>query len=346
MIRSSNEANTSYAVAASLSELELKKILIDKMEANKLIDKIDIQKNLYKALVDAYEADKDILDAYGDTVTIKRHRDDADDDQPEEEAHPHPDWFQQPSRLPSPDRDWNKTVPADHGPVQPWLSNLARQEDPRESFDELMDTPLDFSAFMMNRLKVDTLTPELLAGPTFELMKGTCKSLRYLHDLRKPLPLIPNSRGRQVIPFAHFINNDLAYLSGGVSSRTYSTSVTKTKAADYGNIKWIEDLVPSSIWSEVPVSYDKESAKDVYSRRRIIAFMKYQIVEWHGYKHLDWITVRRADDKGIKPSNAVPLDDFRTALDDRLKGIRMEYLPKTIWRQSDRELCNSHDSGD
>ncbi|GJZ54473.1 hypothetical protein Tco_0609358 [Tanacetum coccineum] len=161
-----------------------------------------------------------------------------------------------------------------------------RQEDPRESFDELMDTPLDFSSFMMNRLKVDTLTPELLSGPTFELMKGTCKSLRYPHDMRKPLPMIFNSRGRQVIPFAHFINNDLAYLSGSVSSRTYSTSVTKTKAADYGNIKWIEDLVPSSIWSEVPVSYDK-----------IIAITKLQIVEWHGYKHLDWITIRRADDK-------------------------------------------------
>ncbi|GKD93833.1 hypothetical protein Tco_1373670 [Tanacetum coccineum] len=27
--------------------------------------------------------------------------------------------------LPSPDRDWNKTFPADHGPFQPWLSNLA-----------------------------------------------------------------------------------------------------------------------------------------------------------------------------------------------------------------------------
>ncbi|GJV22214.1 hypothetical protein Tco_1371234, partial [Tanacetum coccineum] len=50
-------------------------------------------------------------------------------------------------------------------------------EDPRESFNELMDTPLNFSAFVMKRLKVDTLTPELLAGPTFELMKGSCKSL-------------------------------------------------------------------------------------------------------------------------------------------------------------------------
>ncbi|GKE82377.1 hypothetical protein Tco_1552377, partial [Tanacetum coccineum] len=130
-------------------------------------------------------------------------------------------------------------------PVQPWLSSLAQIEDPCELLNELMDTPLDFSAFVMNWLKVDTLTPELLAGPTFELMKGSCKSL--------PLPLIPNSRGRRVIPFDHLINNDLDYLSGGVSSRKYTTSVTKTKAADYGHIKWIKDLVPNNMWSQVPV---------------------------------------------------------------------------------------------
>ncbi|GKE58667.1 hypothetical protein Tco_1497852, partial [Tanacetum coccineum] len=50
-------------------------------ESNKSIDRSDIQKNLYKSLVDAYEADKDILDAYGDMVTIKRRRDGANDDQ-------------------------------------------------------------------------------------------------------------------------------------------------------------------------------------------------------------------------------------------------------------------------
>nr|GFB02589.1 hypothetical protein [Tanacetum cinerariifolium] len=40
-----------------LSEIELKKILIDKMEGNKSIQRSDEQRNLYKALVDAYEAD-------------------------------------------------------------------------------------------------------------------------------------------------------------------------------------------------------------------------------------------------------------------------------------------------
>ncbi|GJW78310.1 hypothetical protein Tco_0139992 [Tanacetum coccineum] len=81
LVRSSKEAKTSHVVAANLSELELKKILIDKMEANKSINRSDIQRQLYKALVDAYEANKILLDTYGDTVTIKRPRDGADDDQ-------------------------------------------------------------------------------------------------------------------------------------------------------------------------------------------------------------------------------------------------------------------------
>nr|GFD23094.1 hypothetical protein [Tanacetum cinerariifolium] len=31
------------------------------------------------------------------------------------------------------------------------------------------------------------------------------------------------------------------------------------------------------------------------------------------------------------------LIDVRTALDDHLKGIRMKYMPQTIWRKSDKE---------
>nr|GEX73389.1 hypothetical protein [Tanacetum cinerariifolium] len=66
-------------VAVNLSELELKKILIEKMEGNKSIQRSDEQRNLYKALVDAYEADKTILDSYGETVILKRRRDNDDD---------------------------------------------------------------------------------------------------------------------------------------------------------------------------------------------------------------------------------------------------------------------------
>nr|GEW39987.1 hypothetical protein [Tanacetum cinerariifolium] len=197
----------------------------------------------------------------------------APDDQPVEETSQNPDWFQKQAKPPTPDH---------------------------------------------------TLTPELLAGPTYELMKGSCKSpVELKFFLEEPLSLIPNSRGRHVIPFDYFINNDLEYLHGGVSSRKYTTSVMKTKAADYGHIKWIKDLVPRTMWSQVPVSYNKhtlqgishwghkcqhfygfavnrESAQDVYSKRRIIVVTELQIIKWHNYKHLDGITVRRDDDKLYK----------------------------------------------
>ncbi|GKB46691.1 hypothetical protein Tco_0897444 [Tanacetum coccineum] len=41
-------------------------------------------------------------------------------------------------------------------------------------------------------------------------------------------------------------------------------------------------------------------------------------------------------DELYKFSNGT-LNDVRTALDDRLKGIQMDYLPQTIWRNSDKE---------
>nr|GEZ19916.1 hypothetical protein [Tanacetum cinerariifolium] len=294
------------------------------------------------------------------------------------------------------DQPINKTLPAVYGSIQPWITELAKQADSCSSFDKLMDTPLDFSNFLMNWLRVDTLTLELLAGPTYELMKGSCKRQQYPHNLLQPLPLIPNNKGHRVIPFEHFINNDLEYLRGGASSRKYTTSITKTKEVDYGHIKWIEDLVPRTMWITEPIGYDKHALWG----RRIIAFTELKIVEWHSYKHLDWITVRRDDDKLViqrrvedlqlgvesyqkklnltkpdtyrsnlkrkeaytaysnpqgfifqnkdKKNRLMRIDelhkfsdgtltDVRTALDDRLKGIWMRYVPHTIWRKSDKD---------
>nr|GEZ41191.1 hypothetical protein [Tanacetum cinerariifolium] len=197
----------------------------------------------------------------------------ADDDQPIAEASQHPEWFQQQKKPPTPDQ---------------------------------------------------TLTPELLAGLTYELMKGSCKSLveleffleevykattdqldwnnpkghRYPHNLLKPRPLIPNFRG---IPFDHFINNNLEYLRGGTSSHKYTTSVTKIKASYYGHIKWIEDL----------------------------------IVEWHDYKHLDWITVRRDDEKLYKFKEG----DFKRLRIQEIKDIMFTRSIVIQRRVEDLQLC-------
>nr|GFB62028.1 hypothetical protein [Tanacetum cinerariifolium] len=369
LTRSSLSSRTSYAVAADLSEMELKKILIDKMEGNKSIQRSDEQRNLYKALVEAYDADKIILDTYGESAILKRRREDDDQEGPSagsdrgskrrRERGEHASastpsepttgsacrsttgtQSQQLSASESAFAEEPVQTTSAQGNAQSWISTLAKQTDARSSFNELLDTPIDFSNFIMNQLGVDTLTPDLLAGLTYELIRGSCNSLaeleyhleevykattdqldwvnpegqQYPHNLLQPLPLIPDNRGRRVIPFEHFINNDLKYLRGGALSRKYTTSVIKTKAAYYGHIKWIEELVPLAMWIQEPINYDKhalwgvshwgrkrqqfygfvvnrESALDVYSKRRIIAVTNLKIVEWHNYKHLDWISV-------------------------------------------------------
>ncbi|GJW67742.1 hypothetical protein Tco_0122166 [Tanacetum coccineum] len=279
LVRSSKEAKTSHAVATNLSELELKKILVDKMEANK---------------------------------SINRPRDRADDDQ-------------------------EPSAGTDRGSKRRWSGKEPESTSaPREKTINTAGKTITGSKTHKHSASQSALVEETMqstdvfeapthqefeTGPTFELMKGTCKSLteleyfckevykattekldwinpegrQYPHDLRKPLPLVPNSQGRHVIPFHHFINNDLEYLRGGESSRKYSTSVTKTKAADYGQIKWIEDLGKKRR-QFYAFATTRESARDVYSKRRIIVVTKVEIVEWQNYKHLDWITVRRDDD--------------------------------------------------
>nr|GFC16049.1 hypothetical protein [Tanacetum cinerariifolium] len=59
---------------------------------------------------------------------------------------------------------------------------------------------------------------------------------------------------------------------------------------------------------------NRESARDVYSKRRIIAVTELKIVEWRNYKHLDWITVRKDDDKLYKLKEG----DF--------KRLRIQYI--------------------
>nr|GEU55914.1 putative reverse transcriptase domain-containing protein [Tanacetum cinerariifolium] len=332
LTRSSHSSRTSYAIAADLSEMELKKILIEKMEGKKSIQRSDEQRNLYKVFVEAYDADKAILDTYRESTILKRRREDDDKEGPSAGS----DWGSKRQREgrehasastpsetaiesagrstigpPSPDHDWNQTLPATQGDAQSWIS-VARQTDARSSFNKLLDTPIDFSNFIMNRLNVNTLTPALLAGPTYELMRGSCNSLtkleyhleevykettdqldwvnpegqQYPHNLLQPLPLLPDNQ-------------------------------------DYGHIKWIEDLVPRAMWIQEPINYDRyalwgvshwgrkrrqfygfavnrESALDVYSKRRIIAVTELKIMEWHNYKHLNWISVRRDNDKIYK----------------------------------------------
>ncbi|GJT75951.1 hypothetical protein Tco_1042676 [Tanacetum coccineum] len=170
---------------------------------------------------------------------------------------------------------------------------VAHAKEPRTSFDEIMDTSFDFSAFVLNRLNIKDLTQAILVGPAFDLLKGTCKSLTELE-----YHLEEYHRGRQVIPKDYFINNDLEYLKGRSLSKQYSMSVTKTKAATY-KIKWIEDLGPKR-QHFYGFATNMSSSKDVYSKKQIIAVTRLTIMKKYDYGYLEEIEVCREDQKLYK----------------------------------------------
>nr|GFB24092.1 hypothetical protein [Tanacetum cinerariifolium] len=158
-------------------------------------------------------------------------------------------------------------------------------------------------------------------------------------------------------------------------------------------IKWIEDLVPREMWIQQPIDYNKhalcgvshwgrkrkqfygyavnrESARDVYSKRRIIA-RRVEDLQLEAESYQKKLNLTRPDtyrsdlkrreaytaysnprgfiyqnkdkknrlmriDELHKFSDGT-LNDVRNALNDRLKGIRMQYLPSTIWRKGDKD---------
>nr|GEW65502.1 reverse transcriptase domain-containing protein [Tanacetum cinerariifolium] len=124
LTRSSHSSRTSYAVATDLSEMELKKILIKKMEGNKSIQLSNEQRNLYKARVKAYESDKSTQGSRSRQASASESTlaeepiqttspmekpshsefDTGADDQPIVQSSQHPEWFSLQQKPPTPDK--------------------------------------------------------------------------------------------------------------------------------------------------------------------------------------------------------------------------------------------------
>nr|GEX47171.1 hypothetical protein [Tanacetum cinerariifolium] len=116
-----------------------------------------VKEALYHALMESILEDEDVMDKGVADKLKKRKHDDADKDE-----------------GPSAGLDRGKSI--DFRPPQTWITKIAQAKKPSLSFEELISTHIDFSAYVMNHLNIDKLTQENLVGPTFNLLKGTCKS--------------------------------------------------------------------------------------------------------------------------------------------------------------------------
>ncbi|GJW88474.1 hypothetical protein Tco_0163814 [Tanacetum coccineum] len=292
LAKESSQPQSSYEAAVTLSEFELKKILIDKMDKSESYLAAHVHKECYEGLIKSYDLYKTLFSTYDRGLKKRKTSKDEepakdpkakesqsgsskgnksqskssgksvqseepefevvvsdmpqgqegnlgnDDEEPKEKVASKHDWFTKPTKLQKPTNpDWNVGKTPQQGQSQSWLMTLASSADkPSKTFDELMSTPIDFSVYIMNGLKINNLTQETLLGPAFRLLKGTHSNYAeleydfeecykallekvdwenpeggdYPFDLTKPLPLVM-SRNYQKVPVDYFFNNDLKY---------------------------------------------------------------------------------------------------------------------------------------
>ncbi|GJW05169.1 hypothetical protein Tco_1564025 [Tanacetum coccineum] len=81
LAKSSSQPKSTYEAATSLTEFDLKKILLDKMQDSKSYRAAQAHKDLYDSLAKSYKLDKDLFDTYGKAYSLKRDREDKDKDE-------------------------------------------------------------------------------------------------------------------------------------------------------------------------------------------------------------------------------------------------------------------------
>ncbi|GJT47781.1 hypothetical protein Tco_0973938, partial [Tanacetum coccineum] len=240
LTRSSSQPTSTYEAVASLSEFELTKILIDKMEKNKSYDKADYKKKLYDALVESYNTRKDVFDSYGKVFSLKSSRDEDKYRDPSagsdrgkkrrkssKEAESSKDSRSKENKSSSTSKDASKSQHKSSG-------KSAHAEEPSHTVED--------SSMQQDQ--------EFVTGDNDE--QPANKEVTKAGWFKKPerLPTLdPDWSKRQ---------------QGGDLSRRYSTSVTKSKAATY-DLKWIEDLV-CNLWSPVQM-YDYGHLEEIEVRR-------------------------------------------------------------------------------
>nr|GEY30374.1 uncharacterized mitochondrial protein AtMg00810-like [Tanacetum cinerariifolium] len=354
LTRSSNSSKTSYAIAADLSEMELKKILIEKIEGNKSIQRSNEQRNLYKALVEAYESDKIILDTYGDTVMLKRRRD--DDAHRDEEPS---DGSDRGSKRRKEGKEHESasaaTKKATRSAGKSTQGSKSRQTSTSESAAAEGPMQTTFEMEEPSHPEFETSADDQPISSIFfeEVYKATTDQLdwvnpegqQYPHNLLKPLPLIPDFQGRHVIPFDHFINNDLEYLRGG---KMTNLTVEEHIAFNVSLRMFTRSIVIQRRVKDLQLGVESYQKKlnliklDTYRSdlKRKEAYISYSNPRGFIYQNKDKQNMLMRIDELHKFSDGT-LTDVRTALDDRLKGIRMKYLPQLIWRKSDKDRATA-----
>ncbi|GKC04190.1 hypothetical protein Tco_0995800 [Tanacetum coccineum] len=306
----SSQPQSTYEAASTLTEFELKKILLDKIEKSESCLTAPEHRDCYDSLKKSYDLDKDLLFSY-DVYSLKQNRNDKDKDEDpfagsdrglkkrklSKDAEPttgpkkKDSMYGSSKGTKSQPKSSRKSVQseepvfkvADSDMPHDQEGNLGDNEDePRKEtasrpststnkslkdFDEFMSTPIDFSGYILNGLKIENLTQEILLGPAFRLLKGTRSNYAELeYDFEECYKAL-----LEKLDWENPEDGDYPFdLSKPLSLITCGNR--------------IEDMVPN-IWSPVKVAYDRYALWDTHVK----------VIRKHGYGYLEEIVVRKAD---------------------------------------------------
>ncbi|GJU48681.1 hypothetical protein Tco_1218236, partial [Tanacetum coccineum] len=276
------------------------------------------------------------------------------------------DWYKKSPNLEPQDPYWNTVKTINDAQEQPWFKEKVNVAVPLLMFDELISTPIDFLAFAMNCLGLTTLTREVLVCYVFNLLKCTCKSYGYDRlDIDKPLPLI-KKKGRLTIPVEVFFNNDLEYLKGDKSERTYCSSITKcpaarcttwnktleiTKTTGYGYLK--EIIIKRA--DQKHYTFKEGNFPDLnlrYIEDMLLLIAQQKINNLDGDVIVDFVTALKMFTRSIVVQNRVEdvhdgiLHYVHKTLHTRLQNLNLGFNPKSdmpnrAWSTKDQERTST-----
>nr|GEV83883.1 hypothetical protein [Tanacetum cinerariifolium] len=281
------------------------------------------------AFVDAYKSDKIILDTYGETVTLKRRRDDDADKDEEPSARP--------------DRGSKRRKEGkEHESASAPIETATRSAD--RSTQGTRSRQMSFYGFAINRefardvyskrriiavteLKIvewnnykhlDWITVRRDDDKVYKFKEGDFKRLR-IKDINDMLLLLVQGKLTNLTVEERFAFN--------VSLRMFTRSIVIQRHVEDLQLG-VERYQKKLNLTELDSYRSDLKHKEAYTAYSNLQGFIYQNKEKKN-------RLMRIDE--LHKFNVGTLIDVRIALDDRLKGIQMQYLPQLIWRKSDKD---------
>nr|GEW49137.1 hypothetical protein [Tanacetum cinerariifolium] len=221
-------------------------------------------------------------------------------------------------------------------PPQSWMTQLPQASGTQSLFNEFLATLIDFSAFIMNRLKIHNLTQDVLTGPTYDLLKGTCKSVVELEYHLEEVDRLYKFREGDFKRLHRQDIEDMLLLL--VQRKLTNLNLDEQFALNVALRMYMRRIVIQERVEDLQLaveSYQKKinlSKPDSYRSdlRKMTPYTAYHDIQGIIYQDdMNKNCLMRTDE--LHKFSDGTLNHVRTTLNDIATRIQMEYLPKRKW---------------